>query len=326
MSIAATRPGELSGRRASTVLLGAWLALGAAGVLVAASPSAVSAFLGETLPLLSRHVRPEKAVYAPIAYWCLLTLAWVMHRWRPAVPGAFFTASFRQDLLWYLLTMALRLLFLSTLVTALGAFYRQHLGFLEVRAVAAWHPAAQFLAGVLVADFARWLSHLLRHKVPLFWRFHALHHSQRDLNLFTDARVHPVDRIVSATITTLVLLSLGNGTPVVLAWLVFETVYPKFYHANLRANFGWLRFLLVTPQSHRVHHSVEPQHHDRNFGFIFSVWDWLFGTQYAGGDDYPPTGIPDEAFPLERSGTPGDLLRTTLRQLWYPIAGDPGNR
>jgi sterol desaturase/sphingolipid hydroxylase (fatty acid hydroxylase superfamily) len=326
MGMPATRPGELPDRPAGTVLALAWVALGAASALVAASPSAVSAFLDAALPVLSRHVRPDKAVYSPIAYWCLLTAAWGAHRWRPATPAAFFTAAFRQDLLWYLLTMASRLLFLSAFVAALGAVYRQNLGFLEVRAVAAWHPAAQFLAGVLVADFARWLSHLLRHKVPLFWRFHALHHSQRDLNLFTDARVHPVDRMVSASITTLVLLSLGNTTPVVIAWLVFETVYPKLYHANLRANFGWLRFLLVTPQSHRVHHSVEPQHHDRNFGFIFSIWDWLFGTQYAGGDDYPSTGIPDEDFPLESSGTPGDLLRTTLRQLWYPIAGGPGKR
>jgi len=308
------------------VLLVSWAALGVVSVLLAASPVEVAVLLEDLLPALSRHVDPSKAVYSPVAYWCLLTVAWWLQQWRPVQRRPFITAAFRQDLLWYLLTMGSRLLFLSAFVAAVGAFYRQYLGFLTVASVVEWHPAAQFAVGVLVADFARWFSHFLRHKVPFFWRFHALHHSQRDLNLFTDARVHPVDRMVSAMITTLVLLSVGNSAPVIMAWLVFETVYPKLYHANIRIDFGPLRYVLVTPQSHRVHHSVEPEHHDRNFGFIFSFWDWLFGTRYAGCEDYPATGIPDRAFPLESTGGPRDLLRTMLRQLWYPLAGGPRER
>ncbi|MAL93871.1 MAG: hypothetical protein CME40_02125 [Haliea sp.] len=297
----------------------AWIVVGGICLVPLLLPDRALSSLFAWLPLLSHHVLPEKALYSPFAYWLLFTLVWwVQSRW-PAAASPFFSRALRQDLFWYLASMGLRLLFLGVWAQALVAFYSAHLGFLTLPGVAHWHPLAQFALGVLLADFARWLSHLIRHKVPLFWAFHAVHHSQRNLNLFTDARVHPLDRMVSSLITSLVLVLTGNNAPAIILWMVFETVYPKFYHANTRLDFGPLRFLLVTPQSHRVHHGIERRYHDCNFGFIFSFWDRLFGTQFRDHRVYPATGIPDTRFPLEdREGHSGPL-KTLCSQLIYPF-------
>jgi sterol desaturase/sphingolipid hydroxylase (fatty acid hydroxylase superfamily) len=80
-----------------------------------------------------------------------------------------------------------------------------------------------------------------------------------------------------------------------------------------------LRYVLVTPQSHRVHHSIEPEHQDKNFGAILSIWDHLFGTQYRKYDEYPDTGITDNSFPHEDSFRPGRAAVTMTGQLIYPF-------
>ena len=103
------------------------------------------------------------------------------------------------------------------------------------------------------------------------------------------------------------------------AYLLFAFVwYTRVYHANLRTNLGWLKYVLVTPQSHRVHHSIERAHWDTNFGVIFSVWDRLFGTLYPSYDEYPETGVADATFPWEGGGRRG-VLRTLWAQTCYPF-------
>ncbi|MEZ5556428.1 sterol desaturase family protein [Haliea sp.] len=297
----------------------AWLLLGGLCLIPATLPLSSLPLLNDVLPALAHHVLPEKARYSPLGYWLLLTLVWQAQRRWPVVSGPFLSLALRQDMLWYVTTMGLRLLFLGAWAHAVVALYTHYLGFLTLPGVAHWHPAAQFVLGVLLADFTRWLSHLIRHKVPLFWAFHSVHHSQRDLNLFTDARVHPVDRMVSSLITSFALLITGNGVPAVILWMLIETLYPKFYHANVRLDLGPLRYLLVTPQSHRVHHGVEHRYHDCNFGFLFSVWDRLFGTQHPEHRIWPATGIPDADFPVEREDGVIGLLKTLGRQLVYPF-------
>jgi sterol desaturase/sphingolipid hydroxylase (fatty acid hydroxylase superfamily) len=96
--------------------------------------------------------------------------------------------------------------------------------------------------------------------------------------------------------------------------------YERVYHANLRSGYGWLKYLLVTPQSHRIHHSAEARHRDKNFGIFFSFWDRLFGTQWTGYDEYPRTGIDDEGFPLEQTARPYNVFFTYFAQFVYPFA------
>ena len=301
------------------LLLAAWLAAGAVAIVMAFGSQHVLPLLDGLLGPLKHHVTAEKAVYSPLAYFCLLSVVYLLERRVPVRDQAFFSASFWQDALWYPGSMLFRILFLSWYVALLHTLYQQYFQFLTIEAVSDWHPALRFIAAALLADFTRWLSHLIRHKVPLFWRFHAVHHSQRNLNLFTDARVHPVDRMISATLRFLPLMMFSNATVVILLWAIFETIYPKFYHGNIRLNLGPLRYILVTPQSHRIHHASEAPYRDKNFGFTFSIWDRLFGTHHKDDNAYPETGVQDEAYPVEDGLNPRDQAGVFMRLLIHPF-------
>jgi sterol desaturase/sphingolipid hydroxylase (fatty acid hydroxylase superfamily) len=172
---------------------------------------------------------------------------------------------------------------------------------------------------VLVSDFLAWFHHVVRHKVPLFWWFHTVHHAQRTLNAWTNERVHALDTLAATLIAFLPATVLGVSPPGMMGYVILSAWYTRLYHANLRTNYGILRFVLVTPQSHRVHHSIQPEHRDQNFGVIFSVWDHLFGTQCRDYDVYPETGISDAAFPQERRWADALSLRSFLAQQLYPL-------
>ena len=138
-----------------------------------------------------------------------------------------------------------------------------------------------FVAALLMLDFAIWAQHLVTHKVPLFWRFHRVHHADRDMDVTTGVRFHPVEIAASMLLKVALVYVLG---PSPLAVLVFEVVLngtSLFNHANLALP-GWidgtLRRVLVTPDMHRIHHSDQRCDHDSNYGFSLSVWDRLFGT------------------------------------------------
>jgi sterol desaturase/sphingolipid hydroxylase (fatty acid hydroxylase superfamily) len=176
---------------------------------------------------------------------------------------------------------------------------------LTIRALASWSPAARVTVGVVVGDFVAWFHHWLRHKVPLFWRFHAVHHSQREMNVFTDQRYHPLEYLVTSSVRALPMFMLGASVPTVVGVSLATEMLTKFYHGNVRTNFGPLRYLLVTPQSHRIHHSIELQHRDTNYGVIFSLWDRLFGTQHPSSDVYPETGVEDRLAPCHLQAAGG---------------------
>ena len=202
---------------------------------------------------------------------------------------------------------------------SLRAFIQAHLGFLSIESFAALPELARFIIAILVMDFIGWFDHRLKHKVPWFWHLHAVHHSQHELNLFTDFRFHFFEFLVSKIIMLVPLVALGISTPMIVAYVVFTTWFPCFYHANIKTNLGIFRYIFVTPQSHRVHHSIEDCHRDKNFGVIFSLWDRLFGTQHERCNVYPKTGINDASFPLDRETILLSLILTPLRQLIYPV-------
>jgi len=101
---------------------------------------------------------------------------------------------------------------------------------------------------------------------------------------------------------------------------IFHLWYTRLYHANIRTNLGPLKYILVTPQSHRVHHSLALEHRDTNFGSLFSFWDYLLGTQCQEYDVYPDTGIDDADFPQEQRLGLKRLLLTPIEQMLYPLA------
>ena len=134
---------------------------------------------------------------------------------------------------------------------------------------------------VVAMDFVIYLQHVLVHAVPTLWRLHRVHHADLDFDVTTGARFHPIEIILSMLIKFATIVVLG---PPLVAVVIFEVVLnamAMFNHGNVRLPLGLdrvLRFIVVTPDMHRVHHSVEDNEANSNFGFNLSIWDRIFGT------------------------------------------------
>ncbi|MDA3903162.1 MAG: sterol desaturase family protein [Desulfuromusa sp.] len=145
-------------------------------------------------------------------------------------------------------------------------------------------PWETILISVLLLDLIIYLQHLMFHAVPLLWRLHMVHHTDLDLDVTSGLRLHPFEIIISMGIKMLAVAALGIP---VLAILIFEIILnaaSMFIHGNIQLPDKLdrrLRLLLVTPDMHRVHHSVIVRETNSNFGFSLSWWDRLFGTYRA---------------------------------------------
>lgn len=144
-----------------------------------------------------------------------------------------------------------------------------------------WPLWVEVVMAILILDLAIWAQHLVTHKVPILWRFHRVHHADRDFDVTTALRFHPVEILASMMLKIGLVYLLG---PAALAVLLFEIILngtAMFNHSNLRLPL-WLdravRLVLVTPDMHRVHHSIHRHEHDSNYGFALSVWDRMFRT------------------------------------------------
>lgn len=150
---------------------------------------------------------------------------------------------------------------------------------------------------ILILDLAIWLQHLITHKVPLLWRLHRVHHADRDMDVTTAVRFHPLEVALSMLLKIGLIYLLG---PAAVAVVLFEIILngtAMFNHSNLRLPLALdrvLRRVLVTPDMHRVHHSVHRAEHDSNYGFALAIWDRIFGTyvaQPAEGHDNMTVGL-----------------------------------
>jgi sterol desaturase/sphingolipid hydroxylase (fatty acid hydroxylase superfamily) len=136
-------------------------------------------------------------------------------------------------------------------------------------------------AAVIVLDLAIYLQHVMFHAVPVLWRLHRVHHADPDFDVTTGARFHPIEMALSMLIKLAVISVLGAPAVAVLAFEIVLNAAAMFNHANVRLPSGVdriLRWFLVTPDMHRVHHSVEVDETNSNFGFNLPWWDRLFGT------------------------------------------------
>ena len=177
----------------------------------------------------------------------------------------------------------------------------------------------RFLMGFLVTDFLVWFHHFLRHKVKYFWFFHTIHHSQKAINIFTEGRFHTVEPIIAWIVRFVPVFMLDLNGVSIFAMALLQRWYSRIYHANLKTNYGILKYFMVTPQSHRIHNSREEKHRDKNFGVLFTIWDRLFGTLYSNYDEYPETGIDDPQFPHEEELNVSSIVRAFARQFFYPF-------
>jgi sterol desaturase/sphingolipid hydroxylase (fatty acid hydroxylase superfamily) len=151
-------------------------------------------------------------------------------------------------------------------------------GLLNVVAFPAW---AEILIAFLVLDLAIYLQHVLFHAVPALWRLHRMHHADLEFDVTTGVRFHPVEILLSMLIKFAVVAALGAPPLAVLLFEIVLNATSMFSHGNIRIPSSidrWLRWIVVTPDMHRVHHSIERKETDSNFGFNLPWWDRLFGT------------------------------------------------
>lgn len=178
-------------------------------------------------------------------------------------------------------------------------------------------PWLEGLAAFLALDLAIYGQHVASHKVPVLWRLHRVHHADPDIDVTTGIRFHPVEIILSMLFKMAVVLILGAPA---MAVFIFEVVLngtALFNHANCKLPLGadrLLRLIIVTPDMHRVHHSIIRRETDSNYGFNLSLWDMLFGTYRA----QPERGHKDMeiGLPEIRDDRPTQLLWS----LWFPFA------
>ena len=157
--------------------------------------------------------------------------------------------------------------------------------------------AAAVVVSVVTLDLAIYLQHVMVHAVPVLWRLHRMHHADLDIDVTTGARFHPLEIILSMAIKMAVVAGLGPPAVAVLVFEVLLNVTSMFNHANVRLPLALdrvLRWFVVTPDMHRVHHSVIADETNSNFGFNLPWWDRLLGTyrdQPAAGHDDMTIGI-----------------------------------
>ncbi|HYW91583.1 MAG TPA: sterol desaturase family protein [Gammaproteobacteria bacterium] len=184
------------------------------------------------------------------------------------------------------------------LPVGLGAFAMHwHTGLLHVVPLPMW---AKVAAGVLSLDLVMYGLHNLFHRVHFFWRFHRVHHSDRELDASTGFRFHPGQGLIMLGVMVLAVMAFGLPMLSVFVFALIHELVLLTTHANLGPP-RWLdalvRMLFVSPRMHWIHHSaVAPRELDHNFGICFSWWDRLFGTYLArssAGDDFP-FGIEDQ--------------------------------
>ncbi len=143
---------------------------------------------------------------------------------------------------------------------------------------------AGFALGVVLLDLVIYFQHVMFHAVPTLWRLHRVHHADQDFDVTTGTRFHPIEILLSLVIKSAAVAAIGASPVAVLVFEVLLNATAMFNHANAslpaRAE-RWIRWLVVTPDMHRVHHSVLYDESSSNFGFNLPWWDRLFGTYRA---------------------------------------------
>lgn len=183
------------------------------------------------------------------------------------------------------------------------------------------------LVAVLALDLAIYLQHVLFHAVPVFWRLHRVHHADLEFDVTTGLRFHPLEILLSMAIKLGVVMALGPPAFAVLVFEVLLNASSLFNHSNIRLPQkidAVLRLFIVTPDMHRVHHSIHPSETNSNFGFNVPWWDRILGTYLA----QPKAGHEDMTIGIEQFRNRRNLWldRMLIQPLLGRTSGYPINR
>ncbi len=171
-----------------------------------------------------------------------------------------------------------------------------HWGLLNLASVPLW---LNVLLSVVFLDFVIYVQHVVFHRVPLLWKLHRMHHADLDIDVTTGTRFHPIEILLSMIVKIGAVFVLGVSPVAIVIFEIVLNASAMFNHSNAKLALpvdDWLRKLIVTPDMHRVHHSVIPRETHSNFGFFLSVWDRMFSTYQAQpelGHDHMVIGLPN---------------------------------
>lgn len=215
-------------------------------------------------------------------------------------------------------TLLVRLVFPTTAVGLALVAEAHGWGLFNTITVPIWIAV---VSSVVILDLAIYLQHVLFHAVPALWRLHRMHHADLEFDVTTGLRFHPIEILLSMVIKLTVVAALGIPVLAVLIFEVLLNATSMFNHSNVRIPLGLdnvLRWLVVTPDMHRVHHSILARETNSNFGFNLPWWDRLFGTYRA----QPEAGHDAMTIGIEQFRDPRELRLD--RMLLQPFRGDVG--
>lgn len=183
------------------------------------------------------------------------------------------------------------------------------------------------IVSIIVLDLVIYLQHVMFHAVPALWRLHRMHHADLEFDVTTGLRFHPIEILLSMGIKLAVVVALGPPAVAVLIFEVLLNATAMFNHSNIRLPMlvdRFLRLIVVTPDMHRVHHSIIPEETNSNFGFNLPWWDRLLGTYKA----QPKAGHEGMTIGIEQFRTTRDLWldRMLVQPVKGPASGYPINR
>lgn len=189
-------------------------------------------------------------------------------------------------------TITLRVLFPITAVGVAEYATHNHFGFLRIWIIPDW---AFLFLGLLFLDFVIYTQHILFHAIPALWKFHQMHHADLDLDVTSGTRFHPIEIILSMFIKWSAILLSGVSPLTVILFEMILNGMAMFNHSNIfipnRID-RLLRYILITPSLHQIHHSVLASEHNSNYGFNLSIWDRLLGTLTNASNGKLTLGLP----------------------------------
>ncbi|MDH5546390.1 MAG: sterol desaturase family protein [Gammaproteobacteria bacterium] len=217
---------------------------------------------------------------------CFFGVLLVMATWEMLAPRR--SLSIAKGMRWlnnlglvFLNSLILRILFPAAAVGVAAFATNAGWGLLNFYQLPFW---LSVILAIIALDLIIYLQHVLVHAVPALWRLHRVHHADPDYDVTTGARFHPIEIILSMLIKFAAIIVLGAPLVAVIIFEVILNAMAMFNHANVKLPLRldkYLRLIVVTPDMHRVHHSVEDDEANSNFGFNLSIWDRVFGTYRA---------------------------------------------
>ncbi|WP_104041090.1 sterol desaturase family protein [Vibrio hyugaensis] len=176
--------------------------------------------------------------------------------------------------------------------------------------------ALQLFLIILVADLVQYTAHRGYHEIPFLWRFHAVHHSAKHMDWLAGSRQHILELIATRSLVLTPIFVLGFSEAIIDLYVIIVGIQAVFNHANVQVKFGWLKYIIVTPQFHHWHHSSDKAAIDRNYAAHFSFLDYLLGTAVKGQGEWPV-----------KYGVVGDYIPVgMLKQQVYPFKKRRRNR